>query len=234
MAVPQTNHSHFFNGIPYPDPDCTQSVKAFVIDLPLVGALLPRLMQDQAEKRGGIVNGLEGPDGDALLVQIPFENTLQMIQNELSQRREDPVTLGKESSFILGALDIVTYPFYHALIYKMDLNAQNYSRLLWEINSNLLLYYYPDIRNSAGAITIFHFNEDPLEDAPTHNFIFFGRQNSSKIRHIIQQLYTSSLRPIAVSNRQPYFDDRYIYRTRRPEDGEPFNLREFQRRLLST
>lgn len=82
------------------------------------------------------------------------------------------------ATYVIQAIDIVTYPFYHALIYGININNANVSEMIWKINCNIINSSIQEFNWDYGGLSIFHFDEEPIDDAPTHNILFFNSENS--------------------------------------------------------
>ena len=76
--------------------------------------------------------------------------------------------------------------------------------------------------------TIFHFKEEPIDDAPTHNLIYFKTKSLKEIKEVIEKIQTNGTNTIFTSRKNPIFDDRYNYMNRLQVDGDPFNLEELR------
>jgi hypothetical protein len=199
--------------------------KTFVVHVSLLNAFHFRVFMDQEEKRSGVINTLKGPvDAESSPTALPFEEAYSLLRESESLMARKQITLNIETDFVLGAIDIVTFPVFYSLIHNVELSQENGGLLLWKINSNILNYYYPLLHKTDGVLSVLHFNEEPIDDAPTHNVVLFGTRSSGEIRELALTLLGSQLTYIPVSKRSPKMDDRYVPSERRPDDGEPFDL----------
>lgn len=199
--------------------------KIFVIEQRVAGEFLFRVTLDNDQPRPSYANVFTGP-GASYQFDLTERGTAEGIEKIITGLREANFFIPERRDFVLGAVDVVTYPFYYALINKMDNpeNIENYwAEKLWKINNNLINEFIPRKGIQPGALSIFHFNEEPIDDAPTHNIMLFGMDKQSvmyKYSHIVK----SKLRINYVGRDDPVMDDRYVMATRRPEDGQPFSL----------
>ena len=176
---------------------------------------------------------MEGPASkDPFTINLPFDKLRELLAREETRRRDTPIVLddsGVPSGFTFGLLDIVTYPFWFMLTHSVQLDAARIDNgdggQLWMVNSNLLNHFYPTLRRFA-VLTIPHFDEEPIDDAPIHNIVLWPRHQgeADTIRSHLHELTQSGVPTHFVSRSQPIMDDRYALHERRPEDGEPFNL----------
>jgi hypothetical protein len=93
-----------------------------------------------------------------------------------------------DPGFLLGACDVVTYPFYFALVYGPDLGRVDAAQMLWKINSNLLNHFFPWLKERAGVLTVFHFHERPLDNCPAHNVVLWHQEDPEAIRDTVALL----------------------------------------------
>ena len=171
-------------------------------------------------------------------IEMPLAyNNVQLLKcpllaREETRRRETPIVLddsGVPSGFTFGLLDIVTYPFLFMLAYSVKLDSARIDNhdggQLWMLNSNMLNHFYPTLRRFT-VLTIPHWDEEPIDDAPIHNIVLWPRHQgeAETIRSHLHELTQSGVPTHFVSRSQPIMDDRYALHERRPEDGEPFNL----------
>jgi hypothetical protein len=209
-------------------------LKAFVVDLELLPALAPRVFLDRLKPAKGTINGLDGPASTGgFTISQTFPKLRAFLASEETRRRETPIVLdgsGIPSGFTFGLLDIVTYPFVFMLTHSVELDSQMISDgngwQLWMVNSNLLNHYYPPLRRLASVLTIPHFDEEPIDDAPIHNIVLWRRhrEEADTIRRDLRLLTQIGVPTHFVCRDQPIMDDRYALHERRPEDGKPFNL----------
>ena len=199
-------------------------------------ALGPRLFLDGHQHRlkdaRGTINCLDGPaDNDPFRLHLPFAKLREFLASQEMQRSKAPIVLddpGVPPGFTFGLLDIVTYPFLFMLVYPVEPETQDAAELAarhWQVNSNLLNHFYPALRHCASVLSIPHFDEEPIDDAPVHNIVLWRhRQDADAIRHNLRLLLQSNVPTHYVCRDRPIMDDRYALHERRPEDGEPFNL----------
>jgi hypothetical protein len=75
------------------------------------------------------------------------------------------------------------------------------------------------------VLSIPHLNEDPIDDAPVHNIVWWRhREGADAVRAQLQGLLQSKVPTHYVCRERPIMDDRYALHERRPGDGEPPNL----------
>lgn len=209
-------------------------LKAFAVDVELVPALGPRLFLDRTKAARGTINCLDGPaDTDPFRIHLPLDKLREFLAREETRRREMPMVLddpGIPPGFRFGLLNIVTYPFRFMLTYRVKPDAKEDSGDLaarhWQVNSNLLNVFYPDLRRIGSVLSIPHFDEDPIDDAPVHNIVMLrgGEEDAEAFRGNLRLLLHSGVPTHYVCRSRPLMDDRYALHERRPEDGEPFNL----------
>jgi hypothetical protein len=214
------------------------SIKSFFVDVELLPALYPRLFLDGRElKEKGSINTLEGPaDNASFQINVHFDKMREMLSNQENRRRSEPIHFDAASvpaDFTFGLLDIVTYPFWFMLTYSINLDEENTGEQLWQINSNLVNHFFPSLRLMGGVLTILHFNEEPIDDAPIHNIVLWNRKDSQSITDYVKMLTSSHVPAHFVCVEQPFMDDRYALHERRPEDGEPFSLMTIVQALTS-
>jgi hypothetical protein len=201
--------------------------------LVFVRLLSQPLFLDRKRPATGTINGLEGPASkDPFTISLPFGKLRELLADEEARRREIPIVLDDArvpGDFTFGLLDIVTYPFRFMLAYSIRLDSDRLANgdggQLWMINSDLLNHFYPSLRRFA-VLTIPHFDEEPIDDAPIHNIVLWPRHRgeADTIRSHLQELTQRGVPTHFVSRSQPIMDDCYALHERRPEDGEPFNL----------
>jgi hypothetical protein len=226
--------SHLYPGIPVIDANhAFYPLKTFAVDLELMPALGPRLFLDKKRAAVGTINSLDGPaDTDSFRVGMPFDKLRDFLATEETRRRANPIVLddpGAPPGFTFGLLDVVTYPFWFKLIYPVKRHCEDDADLAdtaWQINSNLVNIFYPALRHFAAVLTIPHFDEEPIDDAPFHNIVLWWRhrEDADAIRTNLRGLLENTVPTHYVCRSRPIMDDRYALHERRPEDGEPFNL----------
>ncbi|MCQ9048963.1 hypothetical protein [Vibrio parahaemolyticus] len=199
--------------------------KLFVIEQELMSEFTIRVLHDGDEKRSGYVNHFYGPTSDKndFRIGVPPEKIIELLSKQ-KERVSNIHSLSGSKGFKFGAVDIVTYPFYYALINDIELNSHNLSDKLWRINNNLVNEFVPNISSGSGAITIFHFNESPLDDAPVHNIVLFSDKSVDDLGRKYDLILESPLKAIYVNRESSIMDDRYLLSQRREGDGEPFDL----------
>ncbi|HHX8581495.1 TPA: hypothetical protein ACVO3K_004687, partial [Vibrio diabolicus] len=154
----------------YPDIPRVQSdymeypSKLFIIEYDLMSEFIMRVLHDGGERRSGYINTFDGPiaDKNDLRIGVPPEKIVELLTKQKELRASNILYLSDNKGFKFGAVDMVTYPFYYALINDIELNSHNLSEKLWRINNNLVNEFIPNLDSRSGAITIFHFNESPL------------------------------------------------------------------------
>lgn len=217
--------SKFYNDIPMAEDGVTKPCKVFVIEEHLMREFAIRALVDNQVKRGGVINTFDGPyaDKNDFRVQLDFDRAFEMLKKQREARIGSEFFLPEKPSFKLGAVDIVTYPFFHALVSNIDI-TENTSELLWRINNNLVNQFVPNLHHALGALSVFHFNEEPIDDAPIHNILLFEEKVTDNFSKKYESVINSLLQPIYVDAETPVMDDRYVYHERRAEDGEPYSL----------
>lgn len=145
-------------------------------------------------------------------------------------------------SFSAALIDVVTYPFYFALIHDVDLRKD--PKALFKINLKLIAPYIGHFGEAASILSIRHSNEAPVDDAPTHNLIFheIAALSAALQRHVhispeeaefvarqeiwreVGAFIEKAPNPIGVYGDEPVMDDRYVYMERRTVDGPPKRL----------
>lgn len=208
-------------------------LKTFAVGLDLMPALGPRLFLDRKRAATGYFTHLDGPaDTDSFGISLPFGKLREFLAEEETRRRKPPILLdfpGVPPGFAFGLLDIVTFPFWFNLVYPVKREYEDSNDLAntaMEINSNLLNLFYPTLRSISSVLTIPHFDEEPIDDAPFHNIVLWHRHrdDANAIRTDLRGLLQSRVPTHYVCRSQPLMDDRYALHERRPDDGEPFNL----------
>lgn len=216
----------------YPDIPRVQSdymeypSKLFIIEHDLMSELIMRVLHDGGERRSGYINTFDGPiaDKNDLRIDVPPEKIIELLTKQKELRASNILYLSDNKGFKFGAVDMVTYPFYYALINDIELNSHNLSEKLWRINNNLVNEFIPNLDSRSGAITIFHFNESPLDDAPVHNIFLFGDNSVDDLERKYNLILETPLNEIYVSRENSIMDDRYLLSKRREGDGKPFDL----------
>ncbi len=226
--------SHLYPGIPAIDANHDfYPLKAFAVGLELMPALGPRLFLDRKRAAVGTINSLDGPSNtDSFTIGMPFDKLREFLATEETRRCTNPIVLDDPAvplGFTFGVLDIVTYPFWFNLIYRVKPEYEDDADLAntaWEINSNLVNIFYPALRHFAAVLTIPHFDEEPIDDAPLHNVVLWWRHrdDGDAIRTNLRGLLQSKVPTHYVCRARPIMDDRYALHERRPEDGVPFSL----------
>ena len=225
---------HLYPGIPAIEPGhAFCPLKAFAVDLELMPALGPRLFLDGGKDVRGLINCLDGPaDTDPFRMYLPFDKLREFLAREETLRRKTLIVLddpGVPPGFTFGLLDIVTYPFRFMLVYptvRDDKDAGELAAKHYQVNSNLLNLFYPSLRDVASVLSLPHFDEEPIDDAPVHNIVMWRNrsEDADAIRTHLRRLLQSNVPAHYVCRARPIMDDRYALHERRPEDGEPFNL----------
>jgi len=200
-------------------------VKLFYIDINMMDAFAMRCMYDDNERRGGTINPLDGPNvKDDFLISYPANKLFTQLMNQSEKRSNDEFKINERYGFVLGAIDIVTYPFYYALLNDTKLDNKTANDVLWKINSNLVNEYFPSLNKDYGVMSIVHVKEDPIDDAPVHNLVSFVNMDSNEIKPRFERLCQSEIKPTFVCLNTPIMDDRYLPAQRREGDGKPFDL----------
>ncbi|MEZ8844876.1 hypothetical protein AB6E06_24695 [Vibrio splendidus] len=228
------NPLKFYNEIPLIENGVAKPGKLFVIEQQLMKEFIVRALDDNKVRRGGVINTFEGPYADEtdFRIQLDFERAFDLLTKQKEMRSCNPFFLPEKPSFQLGAVDIVTFPFHHALVSNIDI-AGNTSEILWRINNNLVNQFLPHNYRNLGALSVFHFNEEPIDDAPIHNIFLFEEKVTDEFNRKYKTIVNSSLLPIYVDVDSSVMDDRYVYQERRKEDGPPFNLELITKALFS-
>lgn len=206
-------------------------IKLFLVTRPFAYSALALAAMDRNEIRDGVLNTLDGPaDRDGFYIK---ENGRRFANNVARGRAPAILDQGANiDGHEIVLVDIVTYPIWHCLITGLDPFAEGNRSLLWQVNHNILAPFIPAIKECGYPYTFFHLNEQPIDDAPTHNVIMFD------LRHAVRRISVAqAIRNLAetipnvniVSRDNPIMDDRYCLNTRLPKDPpcEPIPL--FQR-----
>lgn len=187
-------------------------IKVFLVTRPFAYSALALAATDRNEIRDAVLNTLDGPNSDGFYIYQDGRK----FANDVARGRI-PVILN-EGVVIDGQeivlVDIVTYPLWHCLITGLDPFAKG-SGGLWKVNHNILAPFIDVIRECGCVYTIFHMNEEPIDDAPTHNLIMF-RQLS--VAQAIRNLAATIPNVNIVSQSNPVMDDRYFLNERLPQD----------------
>jgi|SRR5271165_2874149 len=118
----------------------------------------------------------------------------------------------------IGLVDVVTYPFLFGMIRQI----KDTPDLLWEINHNILAPFVDGLTGWAGVWSSFHYNEEPIDDAPAHNLVSFAARLPPEVRRReAERLFARIPAPatIAVTSNQPIMDSRCSLLQRRPQDA---------------
>jgi len=231
-----------FEDIPPQDPaENMLPIKTFVFEYRWYATAIINALSDSGEIRDAvwltcINSGLEG-------AKIPGDRIVGMVERGLIlQPYEGWVARMGGPPFSAALIDIVTYPFYFALIHDVDLRKD--PKALFKININLIAPYVDHFGEAASILSLQHSNEDPIDDAPTHNLIvhevaalsavlqrqahispeeaeFVARQ---EIWRELRAFIEKAPNPIGVYGDDPVMDDRYVYMERRAVDGPPKRL----------
>lgn len=231
----QVNGSpYLYEGIPSVDTSDKEYLpaKLFVVDRDVMPMLGPRVFIDGSRTCTGTINTLDGPaNNDGFHINVPFDKLRKILITAHARRGESKIPISGNripSPFTFGIVDIVVFPFFYALSHSIKIDSSQFSEFLWKANSNIITQFFPRLREFSSAITIGHFDEQPIDDAPIHNLLIWHSDDSNFIMSGINYLLSLNMIPTHfVSASTPLMDDRYALHARRPQDGEPFNLLSF-------
>jgi len=177
-------------------------IKVFLVTRPFAYSALALAATDRNEIREAVLNTLEGPNSDGFYTY------------------QDGRKFAIDGQEIV-LVDIVTYPLWHCLITGLDPFAKGNRGLLWKVNHNILAPFIDVIRECGYAYTTIHMNEQPIDDAPTHNLIMFDLRNQTRqisVAQAIRNLAAAIPNVNIVSQSNPVMDDRYCLNKRLPQD----------------
>lgn len=195
-------------------------IKAFLVTRPFAYSALAYAAMDRNEIiRQSVLNTLDGPNDDGFYLTTDGKK----FANEVARGRT-PTILDRgarigEHEIVL--VDIVTYPIWHCMITGLDPFAKGNESLLWRVNHNILAPFIDVIRECGHAQTFIHLNEDPIDDAPTHNLVTFNLLNPTRhavIEQAIRKLSGVIPNVNIVCESNPIMDDRYCLNKRLPQD----------------
>lgn len=194
-------------------------IKVFLVTRKYAYTALAFAAMDRDAIREGVLNTLDGPNGDGFIVKVngrKFAN--DVARNKISVILDEGVDV---SGHEIVLIDIVTYPMWHCLITGLDPFVDGNEGLLWKVNHNILAPFIDLIRDCGYPYSFFHFNEEPVDDAPTHNIIAFDVRNPVRqarlpqaMRNLAEKLPNVNI----VSETNPIMDDRYCLNQRLPKD----------------
>ncbi len=204
-------NSYLYRDIPLvADRYLVEPIKTVVVDVSLMKSFYPRILLDGREKRGALINNLDGPKTiENFILKLPNEILYKHLKEIESVRINDPIYIGKANDFVLGIIDIVTYPFYFSLTHGINLNINERSSLIWKINSNILNHYCPLLRTLGCLLTISHFNENPIPGAPTHNLLVFYNKSRKDIEPGVKKFLKAAPCLFYVGKSNPTMADGY-------------------------
>ena len=93
--------------------------KIFVIEQRVAGEFLFRVTMDNDQPRSSHASVFTGP-GTHYHFDLTERGTAEGIEKIITGLREVNFFIPERRDFVLGAVDVVTYPFYYALINNMD------------------------------------------------------------------------------------------------------------------
>ena len=192
-------------------------IKVFLITRPFVYSALTLAAMDGNDIREGFLNTLDGPESDGFYIKQDGRK----FANDVARGRirvilDQGVNVNDHEIFMV---DIVTYPFFHCLLTGYD-PFSNHGNGLWKVNHNILAPFVECIRDCGYAYTFIHVNEDPIDDAPTHNLIAFTGSSFRRIGldQAIRNLAATIPNVNIVSKSNPIMDDRYCLNKRLAKD----------------
>ncbi|MGL5489573.1 MAG: hypothetical protein ACRDC6_25360 [Shewanella sp.] len=194
-------------------------IKVFLVTRPFAYSALALAATDRNEIRDAVLNTLEGPNSDGFYTYQDGRK----FANDVARGRI-PVILNEGANIDgqeIVLVDIVTYPLWHCLITGLDPFAKGNGGLLWKVNHNILAPFIDVIRECGYAYTTIHMNEQPIDDAPTHNLIMFDLRNQTRqtsVAQAIRNLAAAIPNVNIVSQSNPVMDDRYCLNKRLPQD----------------
>lgn len=209
-----TNAPRFDSAVP--------ATKIFCIGASCFRSAVSRITFDGPVRRGVVVHSLADlSPRDATPLSSSPDNTIHL----LSGVAQKLVAAGHRApdGEPLALIDIVTYPLYLSLIYDIPLTETGGE--LFAINHNWLVGAFPDLPEiSAGMLSVFHFNEEPVDDAPTHNIVVPADFSPGAVARLTGYLASTTIPHFWTTQSAPEMDDRYLFAERQPGDGPPHRL----------
>lgn len=210
-----------FANLPQFDP-AVPATKIFCIGGSCLRSALVRIAVDKTVPRGVAVHFPGGASslGETSICSSP-ENTVRL----LSGVAQKFIAAGYATpdGDPLALIDIVTYPLYLSLIYDIPLTEAGTE--LFAINHNWLTGAFPELpTRGAGVLSAFHFNEEPIDDAPTHNIVVPSDFSPGAIARLTAYFARTAVPLFWTTRSNPQMDDRYLFAERQPGDGPPNRL----------
>lgn len=208
-----------YPGIPILDSTLdTNPIKTFIVDEEYKYSALLSSLMDGKNIRHVTYNCLEGNcQGDSLVVKgQDFAHAVASGVINFS-----PSSISLPNCNKIGMIDIVTYPFWFSLVNSIDMSNENLFDTIWKINHHILYPYLNLLRYFGTTYTVIHCIEQPIDDAPTHNILNFEKMNNhgKNVQNVLSEIYNGLPNKVIVNSKNPFMDDRYVYMTRRNEDG---------------
>ena len=214
-------------------------IKVFLVASEYAYTALAKAILDVDVKREGVLNTLDGPNSDGFFIKQPGIE----FANDVVGGRPSKGSLGLSVILDHGVnidghqivlIDIVTYPVFHCLLTGLDLFCKGNEGVLWKVNHNILAPFIGVIKKCGAPVTFIHLNEDPLDDAPTHNLIAFTQNpfRQVDISQAVYELAISMPNVNIVSKSSPIMDDRYCLNKRLPKDPPCSILPELNRDIF--
>lgn len=194
--------------------------KCFVVDRTMVYSAAVQAVMDGGEARELRLNAFETDPYALQLGARPWPEVFASIFDEEGRTTWfdlPPVPVNGEAVEI-GIVDIVTFPFFYGIVHQIDRTPE----LLWQINHNILAPFVDGLTGWAGVWSAFHWNEEPIDDAPAHNLVVFARDlDAATKRSEVEKLLARipSRAAVAVTARSRVMDSRCNLLRRRPEDA---------------
>lgn len=179
----------------YANADLVHS-KMFVIDRTMVYSAAVSAVMDGKEMRELQLNAFDTTPSAMMMGPEPWQKAFARIFDDQGRTTwfDLPAMQVKGQPMDIGIIDIVTYPFLYGMTRQIDA-----PKLLWQINHNILGPYLHGFTGWAGVWSIFHWNEDPIDDAPCHNLITFAPRLEPAIRKAETERLLTKLPPAAIT-----------------------------------
>lgn len=202
----------------YADPSIVHS-KMFVIDRTMVYSAAVSAVMDGGETRELQLNAFDTTPSTVMMGPEPWQKAFARIFDDQGRTTwfDLPAMQVKGQPLDVGIIDIVTYPFLYGITRQIDA-----PKLLWQINHNILGPYLHGFTGWAGVWSVFHWNEQPIDDAPCHNLITFAPRLEPAIRKAEAERLFAKLPPAAiipVTSKQRVMDSRCALLQRGPNDA---------------
>lgn len=232
-----------YTDIPPLDRTCSIiPIKTFAIEARWRATAIMNAVLDLDEIREGLLSSYSDKSWD--VERIPGKAIFDLAAKDVILCPYEVESRIAGSGFRLGIIDIVTFPFYFALIQDVDLKRDPHCLL--KINHNLLVPYIDHLQ-VLSVLTIHHWKENPIDDAPTHNLLSLNLEavtraigsdphfTQKQVQDVVCEyistdvdlLLTKSPNLVWVHGEDPVMDDRYLMMERRPVDGEKKRLPRF-------